>query len=314
MTTRYGIVGLVLALAISMTGHARQGRAKVDVQRIENALIDAAASRNLVLEPNARRTIAQEIARQAAANPTNLADTKTPEMRAVEVLSVAERPGSAVITSDEARTRINDAKATAATATIDHTIDREMVLANKTLDAAARVRIRDDLQTQIDGLAKSGLPEEAITVRTEAYVKAVNVVLAGEPQTVTEGMYQRARDLLFDQLVNVDIESEPSGAIVTQNGNPIGPTNIKKKPFEPGKEYVLGFSLAGFEASTRLLYVSPGSDQNVREILKPAAPGQPPPPPPPSDPVPEKSFPFLLVFGALAGLALLVFLVSRAKG
>jgi radical SAM protein with 4Fe4S-binding SPASM domain len=193
--------------------------------------------------------------------------------------------------------------------TMDKTIDAHVQMTKRQIDPAARALIKADLEKQTEGLARSGFLMEAIEQRNQVFLKALDAGIA-EAGPMTLGVYQMQRAMLFAKLVNVSIESEPTGAAVKLDGAPIGATNIVKKPFEPGKEYQLTFSLPGFETKSRPLWVSPGEDQSVKETLTPAGPGAPNLPPTTNEET-DGSFPTLIVIGAVLAVIVLGFVLVR---
>jgi hypothetical protein len=123
----------------------------------------------------------------------------------------------------------------------------------------------EDLTRQSESLSKSGLPVEAIRVRNEATLRALDQALGATP--ITPQTYQQAMLEIFDKQVDLSITTTPSGATVAANGASIGTSNITAKPFKPGS-YVFSFQLAGYRPAEREFYVTPGYDsESVDEPL-----------------------------------------------
>src|SRR6185369_17312246 len=102
-----------------------------------------------------------------------------------------------------------------------------------------------------------GLPVDAIRVRNEATLRALDQALGATP--ITPQTYQQAMLEIFDKQVDLSITTTPPGATVAANGASIGTSNIAAKPFKPGP-YVFSFRLAGYRPAEREFYVSPGDE------------------------------------------------------
>ena len=238
------------------------------VQRAEVAIEKAALDRKITLDPAARRTLALELIRQEAARPNPAA---APESHAADVVApVAARAGaSSTISADAARTAVADAKTEQLTRTMDKTIEMHAQATKRTIDPKTRELMKADLQKQIEGLSRSGLPADAIEQRNQMFLQAVEARLT-EPGPMTPAQYQMQRDFLFSQFVDVAIDSVPTGAALKLDGFDIGTTSITKA-LQPGTEHRLSFSMNGFDTATRTVYISPAVAQKVLETLAPAA-------------------------------------------
>ena len=242
--------------------------AQVTVKDAEKAIDKAAAERQIHLSEAAKNVLAVEVVRQGTAKGTDAPAAATPDAKIQEVLtSVTDHAPAGEITADQAAVMVAKSKELQITPDIRKQIDAHTAASGKTLSEEALTLAVTDLAAQTKALASSGLSVETIKERNEAYLSAVNTLLA-PGATVTAATYQEARRALFTRFVNLTIETVPPGATVKMEGKDIGVTSIASRAVEPGKLYRFEFTLPGYYSPPREFYVSPAPPtQTVSEVL-----------------------------------------------
>lgn len=249
------------------------------VKNAEAAVGKAAVERKILLTEEAKRTLALEVVRQetASAKPT----TSEPSTAAVErvLAPVADRGATTVISAEAAQTAVLNDKTRQVTATLAPDVTVELAATKTSITDAARQRLLVDLEAQTEGLPRSGLDIVTMRSRNQAFIKAIDSMVT--EVTITEPMYQQARNAVFQRLVKVTLETTPAGAVVAMGGGRIGTTPIVSKPFESGKSYRFEFLLSGYRPTTREFYVTAVPEaQTIAELLAPDAASSTPLSPP----------------------------------
>jgi hypothetical protein len=163
------------------------------------------------------------------------------------------------------RTRLASDKLKQIEATIPSDVETHVAAKRQGVSPDVHAKMVEDLTKQSESLSKSGLPVDAIRIRNEATLRALDQALGATP--ITPQTYQQAMLEIFDKQVDLSITTTPQGAMVAANGASIGTSNIAAKPFKPGS-YVFSFQLAGYRPAEREFYVTPGYDsESVDEPL-----------------------------------------------
>ena len=321
LTSIMAILGL--AAAAGPFAHAQTSSPKTPVSpaaiaRAQRAVDKAAADRKIEMSDSAKRELAVEVARQEAAAPT-AAEAPTapagpaPEAKVDQMFRQIDfaKPG---VGADAALVKeaVAADKASQVRRTIGDNVAAQAAAASITLPDEVRTLLVQDLEKQTDGLAASGLPVDVIRSKNDIFLKAVTTKLQSVP--LTPAGYAQVQQQIFQQFVNLRIESVPTGAHVKMNDVELGVTDIASQPLEPGKMYQFEFALAGYQPAKRPYYVAAAEGTALLseplELINPASGSADDGPRAPSDD--GATFPFLYVtLGVIVLAGLLLFARRR---
>jgi hypothetical protein len=239
------------------------------VEKARNAVDQAATNRNMVLTDGAKREVAIEAVRQEAAAQKSAQPGEIPDVKVDQLLkSIQTAVPGVPLDADHVKQAVIDSKSSQIRSTLEQDVNDEAAAAGLRLPDEVRMRLVGDLEKQTAGLAASGLSVDVIKEKNQAYFKGILQNLHGTPITGTS--YTQAARAIFQQFVNLRIESVPTGAHVKMNNIEIGLTDIPSQPLEPGEMYQFEFALMGYKTAARAFFVSAGDTSAVlREPLEP---------------------------------------------
>jgi len=240
------------------------------IREAQQTIDKAAVARGLILTDAAKEALAKEAVREQATEPASDRSAVTGELsdeNVTKLLAPLASEPAARLTDQDVRTRLASDKLKQIETTLPADVETHVAAKHPGLPAEVHAKMVEDLTRQSESLSKSGLPVDAIRVRNEATLRALDQALGATP--ITPQTYQQAMLEIFDKQVDLSITTTPPGATVAANGASIGTSNIAAKPFKPGP-YVFSFRLAGYRPAEREFYVTPGYDsESVDEPLAP---------------------------------------------
>jgi hypothetical protein len=246
------------------------------VRQAEQTIDKAAVARGLMLTDAAKEALAKEAIRQEATEPAPDRAAVTGALsdeRVTKLLAPLGNEPATRFTDQDVRTRVANDKLKQIKTTVPSDVETHVAAKHPGLSPEVQAKMVEDLTRQSEALSKSGLPVDAIRMRNQSTLRALDQALGAAP--VTPQTYQQAMLEIFDTQVDVSITTTPPGATVAANGESIGTSNIAAKPFKPGS-YKFSFRLAGYRPSERDFEVTPGADpESVDEPLAPEPSGQP---------------------------------------
>jgi PEGA domain len=272
---RFGCRLLVTAITVSIVGLSalvlaqQRGRgpartiSPAAISAAQQAIDKAAVARGLMLTDAAKEALAKEAVREQATEPASDRSAVTGALsdeKVTKLLAPLGNEPATRLTDQDVRTRLASDKLKQIETTLPSDVQTHVAANRAGLPPEVQAKMVEDLTKQSESLSKSGLPVDAIRVRNEATLRALDQALGATP--ITPQTYQQAMLEIFDKQVDLSITTTPPGAMVAANGASIGTSNIAAKPFKPGS-YVFSFQLAGYRPSDREFYVTPGYDSEL---------------------------------------------------
>jgi PEGA domain len=238
------------------------------ISEAQQTIDKAAVARGLMLTDGAKEALAKEAVREQATEPASDRSAVTGALsdeKVAKLLAPLGNQPATRLTEQDVRTRLASDKLKQIEATIPSDVETHVAAKRQGVSPDVHAKMVEDLTRQSESLSKSGLPVDAIRIRNEATLRALDQALGATP--ITPQTYQQAMLEIFDKQVDLSITTTPQGAMVAANGASIGTSNIAAKPFKPGS-YVFSFQLAGYRPAEREFYVTPGYDsESVDEPL-----------------------------------------------
>jgi hypothetical protein len=293
------------------------------IREAQQTIDKAAVARGLILTDAATEALAKEAVREQATEPASDRSAVTGALSdetVTKLLAPLGNEPATRLTDEDVRTRLASDKLKQIETTLPSDVETHVAAKRQGLTPEVHAKMVEDLTRQSESLSKSGLPVDAIRIRNEATLRALDQALGVTP--ITPQTYQQAMREIFEKQVDLSITTTPPGATVAANGASIGKSNIAAKPFKPGS-YVFSFRLAGYRPAEREFYVTPGYDSDsVDEPLVADPSGQrvgnagSGPPSPGAGEVPKETkgtfpWPYAVLVGIIAVLA--AALVIRRK-
>jgi hypothetical protein len=232
------------------------------ISEAQRTIDKAAVARGLMLTDAAKEALAREAVREQATEPASDRSAVTGALsdeKVTKLLAPLGNEPATRLTDQDVRTRLAGDKLKQIETTIPSDVETHVAAKRQGLPPEVHAKMVEDLTKQSESLSKSGLPVDAIRVRNEATLRALDQTLGATP--ITPQTYQQAMLEIFDKQVDLSITTTPPGATVAANGASIGTSNIAAKPFKPGS-YVFSFQLAGYRPAEREFYVTPGYDSD----------------------------------------------------
>jgi len=238
------------------------------ISEAQQTIDKAAVARGLMLTDAAKEALAKEAVREQATEPASDRSAVTGALsdeKVAKLLAPLGNQPATRLTEQDVRTRLASDKLKQIEATIPSDVETHVAAKRQGVSPDVHAKMVEDLTKQSESLSKSGLPVDAIRIRNEATLRALDQALGATP--ITPQTYQQAMLEIFDKQVDLSITTTPQGAMVAAKGASIGTSNIAAKPFKPGS-YVFSFQLAGYRPAEREFYVTPGYDsESVDEPL-----------------------------------------------
>lgn len=240
--------------------------------RIDKDLDVSFKSKGLNVSSEARAAIRQDILVREASKGTPPAEIKLSPGEAENLSTLlARRNSGSAVDGESARSFLAELKLQTISASVTADVRKEAGSARVTLPTDTQDAIQKDVLQYSKAMARSGLSTDEITAMNRQYLNEV-CRQAGSGNTLELHRYFTIKADMFPPVVKLNIVTVPPGATVQVSAGgtdaPIGTSNITEKPFDPNKQYLFLFSLAGYQDSKRLYVVNPyPPTQRLEEVL-----------------------------------------------